>query len=116
MNRIRPATVEEVNALPPQDITPDSLVLALDTQSGTATAIIRPVVEVDPVNFPANFPDKLKVIFMRDIETYINAKGIAAYYFNIHANDSMKQWREVSINWGATQVSTEPEFRFKKVL
>lgn len=115
MNRIRMASQEEVEKLrPTSDITNDSLVLALDTQAGTCTAVIRPVVEVDPVYFPDGFPDKLKVIFMRDVETYISAKGIPAYYFNIHESDS--QWQEVSKSWGAQEISTESERRFKKVL
>lgn len=115
MNRIRMASREEVEEIrATSDLTPDSIVLALDTQAGTATAVIRPVVEVDPVNFPEGFPDKLKVIFMRDIETYLSAKSIPHYYFNIHDSDS--QWQEVSQNWGAVKISTSPESRFKKVL
>lgn len=117
MNRIRLARPDEVESIREQsDITNDSIMLALDTQAGTPIAVIRPVIEVDPVNFPESFPDKLKVIFMRDIETYLMAKGIGAYYFNIHANDSMKPWRDVSTTWGAKEISTEPEIRYKKVL
>jgi hypothetical protein len=115
MNRIRLASKEEVDKLrPDSDITPDSVVLALDTQLGTCTAVVRPVIEVDPVTFPADFPDRLKVVFMRDVETYLSAKGVGAYYFNILDTDT--QWQEVSKTWGATSLSTGPETRFKKIL
>jgi hypothetical protein len=45
MNRIRFASQDEVETLRSNsDITNDSIVLALDTQAGVATAVIRPVI------------------------------------------------------------------------
>jgi|SRR6185437_10021844 len=115
MNRIRLAKPEEIESIKEtSDLTPDALVLALDTQAGTPTAVIRTVVEVDPVNFPLGFPDRLKYMFMRDIETFLSAKGVPAYYFNIHSNDP--DYIASMTHFGAQQTSTQEEYRFRKTL
>lgn len=115
MNRIRLATPAEVDSIKEtSDLTPDCLVLALDTQVGTPTAVVRNVVEVDPVAFPLGFPDRLKYMFMRDIETFLSAKGISSYYFNLHSNDP--EYIKTMTHFGAQQTSTQEEFRFRKNL
>lgn len=89
-------------------------VVALDTQVGTPLAVIRLAVEVDPVFFPENFPDRLKAVFMRDIETHLAAKGVAKYYFQIAADDT--NWQSVVVHDGGIQQSHGPELRFGKPL
>ena len=115
MKRLRLATSEEVEKIRDNsDLDPSCIVLALDTQVGTALAVVRMPVEVDPVYFPPEFSDKLKVFFMRDIETYLAAKGATSYYFNILAED--EKTIEVMKHWGSEQVSTGKELRFKQTL
>lgn len=115
MKRLRLATPEEVEGIrETSDLDPSCIVLALDTQAGTAMAVVRMPVEVDPVYFPAEFSDKLKVFFIRDIETYLSAKGATSYYFNVHAED--EKWIENIKSWGCEQVSETSEIRFKQKL
>lgn len=117
MKRLRVATPEEIEGFKDKaDLDPSTLVLALDTQAGTAFGVIRTAIELDPVLFPDGFSDKMKAIFLRDVETFLSAKGAFSYYFNIHSDESQADWRSVVQNYGAVQVSTEPELRFKKVL
>src|SRR5579859_1330634 len=105
MKRLRMATPEEVEGLQAKsDLDASCSVLALDTADGTAFAVVRMPVEVDPVYFPEGFSDKLKAFFMRDLETYLSARGAFSYYFNIHADDSNEQWRKVVQTWGAEMV------------
>lgn len=109
------ATPEEVEKIrETSDLDPTCAVLALDTQAGTALAVVRAPIEVDPVYFPEGFTDKLKVFFIRDIETYLSAKGFTSYYFNIDSNE--QEWIDVVKNWGAEVVSKGSEIRFKQTL
>jgi ActR/RegA family two-component response regulator len=115
LERLRLATEAEVEAIKEgADLDASCQVVALTTQAGTPTAVIRLAVEVDPINLPAEFPDRLKAVFVRDIETHIASKGVTKYYFNIAADDL--QWQEIAKTWGAVQVSHSPELRFVKVL
>lgn len=116
MERLRLATQEEIEALKDKlgDIDGTTQPLALTTQAGNPVAIIRAAVEMDPVLFPEDFPDRLKAVFVRDIETHLAAKGVPYYFFNVAADD--EKWQSVIKNWGAEAVSPVPEIRFKKVL
>jgi len=115
MNRIRLATPEEVESIKDKcDLDATCVVLALDTQRGTAFGVQRVATEIDPIIVPDNWDNRARVIFWRDLETVVWSQGAKSYYFNVHEAD--KSWIEVMKNWGAEQVSTAPEFRFKKVL
>jgi hypothetical protein len=116
LERLRLATPEEIEALKDKlgDIDASTQPIALTTQAGSPVAIIRAAVEVDPVIFPENFPDRLKAVFVRDVETHLAAKGVPYYYFNVAADD--EKWQSVIKTWGAQAVSPVPEIRFKKVL
>lgn len=115
MNRLRVATPEEVAKIQANsDITPNCIILALDTQAGPAFAVVRQAVEVDPIHFPEGASDKMKAFFLRDIETFLTAKGVDAFYFNILTTD--EAWQNYVKHWGAEQLSTAPEFRFKRLL
>jgi hypothetical protein len=115
VNRIRLATAEEVESIKAVGDTEGAMVLALTTEHGVPLAVVRTVVEVDPVVYPPDLHNRLKLMFQRDIETVLAAKGVAKYYFNVHASNT--NMLEVGIkNLGAVQVSTEPEFRFVKAL
>jgi len=112
MQRLRLATPEEIEGIrETSDLDASCVILALDTQAGTALAVVRCPVEVDPVYFPKEFTDRLKLFFMRDIETYLSTKGFASYYFNILADQ--EDAVNVMKNWGAEVVSKAPELRLK---
>ena len=92
MERLRLATETEIETIKEgSDLDPTCVVLALNTQAGTPLAVVRMAIEVDPVHFPVDFPDRLKATFLRDIETYLSAKGVANYFFNVDANDEAWQ-------------------------
>lgn len=115
MKRLRVATTEEIDSIRlTSDLDPTCIVLALDTPNGTVLSVVRTALEVDPVYFPEGFPDRFKLFFMRDIETFLSAKGALSYYFNVKAED--EQWQSVIKNFGAEQVSPQAEIRFKKML
>jgi hypothetical protein len=117
MKRIRVATAEEVESIKGvSDLDPSCIILALETNSGTPLAVVRTAIEVDPVHFPPDFPDRLKMVFMRDVETVLAAKGVDHYYFNILNTPETETYRDTMVHWGATPVSEAPETRFKKVL
>lgn len=115
MNRIRLATPEEVETIKDQcDLDSTCVVLALDTQKGTGFGVQRVATEIDPIIIPNDWDNRLRVMLWRDLETVVWAQGAKSYYFNIHETDT--EWIKVMKNWGAEQVSTAPEFRFKKAL
>jgi hypothetical protein len=115
MNRIRPATLEEIEAIRTKSDLDDScFVLALNTQQGVPTAVVRTAVEVDPVHYPEGLHDRMKAMFQRDIETVLVAKGVAKYYFNVHVSN--QAMLDVAKTLGAEQISTEPEYRFRVIL
>jgi len=115
MKRLRLATPEEIESIKSDsDLDPTCLVVALDTQGGTALAVIRTVCEVDPVHYPKDFSDRMKLIFIRDVETFLSAKGVGSYYYNLPADDTTYQ--ETMKHYGAEVVSKAPELRFKVML
>lgn len=114
VNRIRIATPEEVETIQAVSDIQGTTVLALSTPEGTPLAVVRTVVEVDPMFFPEKLSDRMKAMFIRDVETVLTAQGVHKYYFNVHAsNEKMLTY---STHYGAVALSTEPEIRFSKVL
>jgi len=117
LNRIREATPEEIETIRENsEITEGSVVLAFDTPKGVALAVIRSVVELDPIHFPAELEPRWKGIFVRDLETVLTTKGVRSYFFSVWANEDMKSWREIVEKWGAQCISLESEFRYRKDL
>jgi hypothetical protein len=115
MHRLRVATEAEVDKIKAQsDLDQTCKVLALDTAKGTAFAVLRIAVELDPAFYPEGFGAKEIAMFTRDIENYLWAQGSFSYYFNVNPEDM--QWISNIKTWGAEQVSKQPELRFKKVL
>ena len=115
MKRLRIATAAELESIREKsDLGQGCIVLALDTAQGVGLAVVRTAVEVDPVYFPDSWNTKLKTFFVRDIETFLSAKGVDAYYFNVNAQ--AEEWIEHVKHWGAECVSPSPELRFKQTL
>ena len=114
INRIRVATPEEVAAVAEKSDCQGCTVLALSTNEGTPLAVIRTAVEVDPIFYPEGLPDRMKAMFIRDVETVLAAQGVTKYYFNVQAsNEKMLNYAK---HYGAVQQSTEPELRFVRTL
>ncbi len=115
MKRLRAATKEEVEKIrATSDLSEGCIVLALDTAQGVGLAVVRTVVEVDPVYFPDTWNTKLKTFFVRDIETFLSAKGVSAYYFNVKSD--AEEWISNVQHWGAERTSPTEEYRFKQTL
>lgn len=115
MKRLRVATPEEVEKIKESsDLDPTCIVVALDTAQGTGLAVIRTAIEVDPVYFAPDWNTKMKTFFVRDIETFLSAKGCISYYFNV--DKEAEEWIEHVKHWGAEQISKHPELRFKQTL
>lgn len=111
MEPIRLATPEEIEAIASKsDLGPDCRVMAF----GKDLAVIRNCYEIDPVHFAEGTPDSRKVAFLWGLENMMRMVGVPHYYFNISPSD--ERWKAIVEHWGASQISTEPELRFKKVL
>lgn len=116
MNRLRVATEAEIEAIrDTSDLDAGCIVGALDTQVGTAKAVFRSCVEVDPVYYTEQMSPKVRLLFMRDIETYLLGKGVPYYYFNIQATET-EYIETMKKSFDAEQVSPVPMLRFKKVI
>jgi len=112
MERLRLATPEEVEKIKAvANLDETSIVLALTTQAGVPLAVVRTVVEVDPVVHPEGMSPRLKAIFQRDIETFLSAKGIPSYFFNVHTDNT--EMLSVAETLGGFRQSTAPEFRYQ---
>lgn len=113
--RFRPATQEEVATLTNGDIGPGCSVLALDNPEGKPDLVVlRQCLEVDPMYFADTTSNRRKALLMMLLENMLSFTGVQAYYFNIHEADV--PWRDTAKQWGATEISTAPEFRYKKEL
>lgn len=114
---LRAAKKEEIEKIAPQaDLDPTCLVIALDSPKGTILAVLRVATEVDPAFFPEGCDTRQKLLFMRDIENFLIGRGVAQYYFNLHADEASVDYRSAVEKWGAQPVSTAPDIRFKKQL
>jgi hypothetical protein len=117
MNKIRPATPEEIADIATHaDLSTGGFVVAMENTLGpTDLAVVRQVWEIDPL-FNRSGSNTRKAAFYWNLETSLRLQGVPAYYFNVGAGDDQSQWRKVLDTWGATPTSQEPEFRYKKVL
>lgn len=115
MKRLRLATQEEIASIrESSDLDNGTIVVALDTQHGVILGVIKTSVVVNPVYFPEGCSDKMKYFFMRDIETFLSAKGASCYYIFLPGNDPT--YSDTMKHYGAEQVSKEPELFFKITL
>jgi len=115
MKRIRLANETEIDSIKDRsDLDVGCNVIALDTVLGTGFAVRRVCNEIDPVISPDGWNLRQRVFFMRDLETMMAAQGVTHYYFNVGADEQL--WINTVTEWGAEQVSTKPEYRFKKLL
>lgn len=122
MENIRLATAEEIEKIAKKsDIHPEDIASRRVEVWGMSNGdkepllgVIRKAIELDPVHIPEGTPDVRKAAFIWALECGMRMQGIPAYYFNIHTADT--KWKDTCEKFGAEILSTEPEFRFKKVL
>lgn len=117
MDSLRLATPAEVEKIQAQsELVPGSTVFAFDSKLGEPdVAVLRPVLELDPVYFAPTSNDRRKALFIWALENGFRMNGgIPRYYFNIATTD--EEWAKVVETWGARRVSKSPEYRYVKNL
>jgi hypothetical protein len=108
---IRPATEQEIEAIKDKaDLTPLARVLAFENN----LAVIKPTIEVDPVNFDPEAPRHKRALFLWGLEQVLRYQGNSEYYFNVSTEN--KEFIEDVIKMGCINTSPTPEFRFRKNL
>lgn len=117
MELLRAATPEEVTKIAStSDLDATCVVMALDSPKGPTLFVIRRPVEVDPVYMPEGFTPRHFVAALRDVGNLLIGTGATHYYFNLHADEESKEYRDFMEHWGAVPVSTAPDIRYKKQL
>ena len=113
MKPIRLATPEEIKSIEAHsDLHDGCTVLAFGDGEDTDFAVLRNVIEIDPLLTKDN--PKRKALFVWALENMLRFQGIKRYYFNIAPEDAA--WKDTVEKWGAQQTSTAPELRFRKDL
>jgi len=79
-------------------------------------AVIRHVVEMDPVIFSPESGLQRRLFFVCNLETSLRLMGTPVYYCNVLADDENAQWRSVIEKRGAEPISMAPEIRYKRRL
>jgi len=115
LEHIRLATEAEVAKIKRgSDLGGTSAVLALDVKGGAHLAVIRTVVEVDPVYYLEDSTPAQKTRFIWGLEERLLGANVGHYYFNVPAED--EQYAKIVKEWGAVQQSQGPELRFGRSL
>jgi hypothetical protein len=116
LKHIRLATKDEVEAIrSTSNFPPEFAVFAMDqNESDPDIAVIKHVVELDPVYFGKRTNDVQKAKFIWALEERMAGGGVMQYEFNV--KDSDERWKAVIRNWGAKEISPTAERRFMKEL
>lgn len=116
LKHIRVATPEEIEKIRKgADLGPTSAVMAFDQREGeTHLAVVRTVVEVDPVFYVEGSSTAQKARFIWGLEERLIGANVGHYYFNVPAED--EAYARIVTEWGAKQQSKGPELRFGRSL
>lgn len=115
MKHVRLATKDEVESLrATSNYTAETIVYAMDQNAEPDFAVVKRVVELDPVYFSKHTNDIQKARFIWALEERMAGGGVEQYFFDIPADD--QRYQAVVKNWGAEQVSIKPVLKFQKVL
>lgn len=118
IENFRIATEEEISSVKDNsDLGPHTAVLALPNKADTPDLVVlRQCWEADPIHFAPSTSNSRKVMLLILLE-HILKFGPAQtdrFYFNVHQSD--EQWIKVLDNLGAERTSTEPEYRYRKLI
>lgn len=113
MDAIKLASAEQVERISKDvDWVPETVVLAM----GEDLAVVKKVVELDPVFFAPESNTSRRLMFTWGVENWLRLNGTVNYFFNILADDESAVWRKVVETHGAKARSKAPEIRFGKEL
>lgn len=119
------ATAEEVESIFSGKCDLDNVSFAL--KLGGHAAVVKTVVELDPMvcsdPVSGGGRDREKAQFVYAAETWLKARGVTSYYFNIDApisgnrdeSENVK-WANIVEAWGAQRVSPKPQIRYRRYL
>jgi hypothetical protein len=111
LDAIKLATPEQVERIAStSDLGPTSAVYAM----GEDIAVVKHVVEIDPVYFNETSNTSRRLMFVWGLENVLRITGFPAYYFN--CLETAEAWRHVVETNGAKAISIAPEIRYKKDL
>jgi hypothetical protein len=77
-------------------------------------AVVKEVVELDPVYFGPKTTDAQKARFIWALEERMAGAGVQQYRFAVRYDDEV--WKKVIQNWGGHLLNEYPESRFEKEL
>ena len=113
---IRPATPEEIEKIKDHaDLTANSSVLIFENNAGEPDiAVIRSVVELDPVFFGKDSSTRRKAAFIWGLQNILRNLGTREYYFMVDPANA--EWTKLVKEWGAQETLEGPQMRFRKNL
>lgn len=117
LKHIRVATAEEVEKIKRgSDLGGEPFaVYALENQKGDVDlAVVKQVVEVDPVWYAPSTNDVQKARLQWGLEERLMGAGITRYLCNVKASD--ERWIKILKEWGFKAQSSEPEIRMARNL
>lgn len=115
LKHVRLATKEEVEKIREgSNFGPETVVWAMDQGPEADLAVIKRVVEMDPIYFAKSSNDVQKAKFVWALEERMMGGGVGQYFFNVRGDD--ERWQKVVENWGAQKVSLQPDIRYMKTL
>jgi hypothetical protein len=116
LDNLRLATREEVESIRlKSDLGPTSTVVAFEHGAQPSDlAVIKQVTELDPVFFQDASDTRRRVLFIWALENAMRIMGLGSYYFQVPVAD--ETWIKNIEGWGAERLSTEPQFRYTKLL
>jgi hypothetical protein len=116
LKHIRLATQEEVESIrDTSNFPPEFAVFAMDQNPGHPDlAVVKHVVELDPVYFGQDTNDVQKAKFIWGLEERLIGAGVKQYHFSVR--DSDERWKKVIASWGGKLLNEFPEARFLKEL
>lgn len=111
MDDIQLATPEQIKSIEgTSDLGPTSTVYAM----GEDLAVVKQVMELDPVYFKPESTPARRLLFIWGLENMMRGVGISAYYFNCPTDAT--EWKHVIETHGAEQINHAAEYRYKKLL
>ena len=115
LRHLRLATKEEVEKIrDTSNYGPETIVYAMDQGPQPDLAVVKRVVELDPIYFAPDTNDVQKAKFIWALEERMAGGGVGQYFFSVKSAD--ERWQKIIESWGCQKVSLQPDVRYMKVL